>query len=273
VTTPGAPSIVSATATGTTTASLTFSAPASNGGATIESYTAISTPGSLTFILVQSGSGTFALSGLNPDVEYSFTVRAFNSVGASTSSAASASIRTSRTAAQQQAIDDEARREAQRLNEARVKACRLNADGELLAKKEISEYRLMECDMPISKVESFYAALNEVLAIDSSTTTIFSQYNANSTITFIFNKHAFIEKITSPSPINVHAHQMVSYQIIPAQTIQKSLNFSKVIALPVDKRDSMSKFMTIFTLQTIISEARMQLVELISGSKQIPSGK
>lgn len=273
VTTPGAPSIVGAIATGTTTASLVFSAPASNGGATIESYTAISTPSSLTFILVQSGSGTFLLSGLNPDVEYSFTVRAHNSVGVSAWSAASASIRTSRTAAQQQAIDDETRREAQRLNEVRVKACRSEADTELVAKKEISEYRLMQCEMPMSKVANFYAAVNEILVVDSSTVNIVSQYSNNPIITFIFNKHAFIEKITSPSPMNVYAHQMVSYQIIPAQTIQKSLNFSKVIALPVDKRDSMSKFMTIFTLQTIISEARKQLVELISGSKQIASGK
>ncbi|CAN2169579.1 Fibronectin type III [Candidatus Nanopelagicaceae bacterium] len=265
VTVPGAPSIVSATTTGTSTATLVFSAPASSGGATIESYTAMSTPGSLTFVLVQAGSGTIMITGLDPDVEYSFTVRAFNSAGPSAWSAASASIRTSRTAAQQQAADYAAQKEAERLHAERVDACRWKADNELLGKKEITEYRLMECEMPMKKVESFYSALNEVLAIDSSTTFIFTQYKINPTITFIFDKYAFIDKVTSPAPVNVYARQMVSFQLIPASTPQKTLIFSKTMALPVDKRDTIGKIQTIFELQTIIAEARKRLVELTIG--------
>jgi len=265
VTSPGAPTIGTATATGTTTASLTFSAPASNGGATIESYTAMSTPGSLTFILVQAGSGTFSITGLDSDVEYTFIVRAFNSAGASAWSAASVSVRTSRTTEQQKAADFAAQKEAERLAAERVEACRWKADNELLGKKEITEYRLMECAMPMKKVASFYSALGEVLAIDSSTTFIFTQYKINPTITFIFDKYAFIEKITSPAPVNVYARQMVSFQLIPAQTPQKTLSFSKVMALPVDRRDTIGKIQTIFELQTIIAEARKRLVELTTG--------
>jgi len=225
----------------------------------------MSTPGSLTFVLVQAGSGTFLITGLNSDVEYTFVVRAFNSAGASAWSAASASIRTSRTAEQQAAADVAAQKEAERLHAEQVQACRWKADTELLGKKEITEYRLMECEMPIAKQSSFYAALNEILAIDSSTTFIFTQYKINPTITTIFDKFAFIDKITGPAPVNVYARQMVSFQLIPANTPQKTLIFSKTMALPVDKRDTIGKIQTIFELQTIIAEARKRLVELTTG--------
>jgi hypothetical protein len=202
---------------------------------------------------VQSGSGTFLITGLDPDVEYTFTIRAFNAVGASAWSAPSASIRTSRTAAQQQAADLAAQKEAERLHAERVNACRWKADNELLGKKEITEYRLMECEMPIAKVSSFNSALEEILVIDSSTTFIFTQYKINPVITNIFDKYAYIEKVTSPAPVNVYARQMVSFQLIPANTPQKTLTFSKVIALPVERRDTIGKIQTIFELQTIIA--------------------
>ena len=47
-TVPGVPIIGKATATGTTTVSVSFTQPVSNGGATITSYTVTSSPGGLT---------------------------------------------------------------------------------------------------------------------------------------------------------------------------------------------------------------------------------
>ncbi len=231
----------------------------------------MTTPGSLTFVLIQAGSGTVLITGLNPDAEYTFTIRAHNSAGASVWSTASASIRTSRTTEQQRAADLAAQKESERLHAERVNACRWKADNELLGKKEISEYRLMECEMPMKKVDNFYSALDEFLAIDSSTTFIFTQYKINPTLTFVFDKYAFVEKITSPTPVNVYARQMVSFQLIPAQTPQKTLSFSKVMALPVDKRDTIGKIQTIIELQTIIAEARKRLVELTTGIPQSAS--
>jgi chitodextrinase len=271
VTAPGAPTIGTATATGTTTASLTFSAPAFNGGATIDSYTATSSPGGIVIVLTQSGSGTFTITGLTAATTYTFTVKAYNSAGASSASGSSNSVTTNaaaKTAAEIAAEEEAARREAERLAAQRVEACRWKADTELLGKKEITEYRLMECEMPMKKVASFYSALGDVLAIDSSTTFIFTQYKINPTITFIFDKYAFIEKITGPAPVNVYARQMVSFQLIPAQNPQKTLSFSKVMALPVDRRDTIGKIQTIFELQTIIAEARKRLVELTTGVTQ-----
>jgi hypothetical protein len=91
LTVPGTPTIGTATA-GDTTASVPFTAPGSNGGATITSYTATSTPGSITGTLTQAGSGTISVTGLTDGTAYTFTVHATNSQGNSTESSASNSV-------------------------------------------------------------------------------------------------------------------------------------------------------------------------------------
>ena len=86
---PGAPTIGTATATGSTTATVSFSAPADNGGATITNYV-VSGGG--------SGSGAsspISVTGLSAATSYTFTVTATNSAGTSASSSASNSITTS----------------------------------------------------------------------------------------------------------------------------------------------------------------------------------
>jgi len=93
-TAPGAPTSVIATSTGATTANVSFTAPASNGGATITSYTATSSPGGITGSISQAGSGTIAMTGLTAGTAYTFTVKARNSVGDSAASSPSNSTTT-----------------------------------------------------------------------------------------------------------------------------------------------------------------------------------
>ncbi|MDD4843494.1 MAG: fibronectin type III domain-containing protein [Anaerotignum sp.] len=85
---PGAPTAVTATA-GNTSASVSFTAPASNGGTSITGYTVTSSPGGLT------GTGAASpimVTGLTNGTAYTFTVTATNSVGTGAASTASSSV-------------------------------------------------------------------------------------------------------------------------------------------------------------------------------------
>ena len=90
----GAPSSVVATATGKRTATVSFAAPASNGGSAITSYTATSTPGGLTQTLTQATGGTFNFDGLQPGTAYTFAVTATNAIGTSTATTSNSVITT-----------------------------------------------------------------------------------------------------------------------------------------------------------------------------------
>jgi uncharacterized protein (TIGR02145 family) len=88
---PGAPTIGTATA-GDGEASVSFTAPASDGGATIISYTATSSPGGITGTITQAGSGAITVTGLTNGTAYTFSVTATNAIGTGAASAASNSV-------------------------------------------------------------------------------------------------------------------------------------------------------------------------------------
>src|SRR5204862_4437812 len=84
----GAPTIGTATA-GNAQASVTFTAPASNGGSAITGYTATASPGGLT------GTGAaspIVVAGLTNGIAYTFTVTATNVAGTGAASATSNSV-------------------------------------------------------------------------------------------------------------------------------------------------------------------------------------
>ena len=85
---PGAPTIGTATA-GDTQASVTFTAPASNGGASITDYTVTSNPDGLTGT---GSSSPITVVGLTNGQAYIFTVTAINAVGPGSASSDSNSI-------------------------------------------------------------------------------------------------------------------------------------------------------------------------------------
>jgi hypothetical protein len=87
---PAAPTIGTATLVGND-ASVTFTAPTTNNGSTVTSYTVTSSPGSIT---ATGSSSPILVTGLNGNTSYTFTVKATNTVGAGPSSAASNSITT-----------------------------------------------------------------------------------------------------------------------------------------------------------------------------------
>ncbi len=87
-TAPGAPTTVTATG-GNTTASVSFTTPASDGGSAILDYTVTSTPSGITATLA---SGPITVSGLTNGTAYTFAVTARNAIGSSVASAASNSV-------------------------------------------------------------------------------------------------------------------------------------------------------------------------------------
>ena len=91
VTAPDAPGIGTATG-GDAQATVSFTAPSSNGGSAITSYTATSSPGDFTGTISQSGSGSITVTGLTNGTAYTFTVTATNAIGISSASAASNSV-------------------------------------------------------------------------------------------------------------------------------------------------------------------------------------
>jgi hypothetical protein len=91
ITIPDAPIIGTAT-TGSEQATVSFTAPSSDGGSAITSYTAISSPGGITGTISQSGSGSIIVSGLTNGTAYTFTVTATNAIGTSAASDASNSV-------------------------------------------------------------------------------------------------------------------------------------------------------------------------------------
>jgi Fibronectin type III domain/Zinc carboxypeptidase len=86
---PTAPSTVTATA-GDSTASLSWTPPASDGGSPISGYTVTSSP--ISAGCVTTGARTCTITGLSNGTAYTFTVTATNTAGTSPASAASAAV-------------------------------------------------------------------------------------------------------------------------------------------------------------------------------------
>jgi hypothetical protein len=87
-TVPSAPAAPTA-AGGNAQATVTFAPPASNGGSAITSFTVTSTPDGIT---ASGGASPIVVPGLTNGTPYTFTVAAFNGVGAGPASAASNSV-------------------------------------------------------------------------------------------------------------------------------------------------------------------------------------
>ncbi|MCX7171726.1 MAG: fibronectin type III domain-containing protein, partial [Proteobacteria bacterium] len=86
-TAPGTPTTVTASA-GNAQATVSFIAPASNGGSAITAYTVTSSPGGL---IAKGAASPLTVTGLTNGTAYTFTVKATNAVGDSAASAASIS--------------------------------------------------------------------------------------------------------------------------------------------------------------------------------------
>lgn len=91
---PDSPNIGTASATSSTSASVSYTAPSWTGGRTITRYTAISTVGNISGYVNTAASGTISVTGLQSNSSYSFQVFATTVQGNSSLSSASNTITT-----------------------------------------------------------------------------------------------------------------------------------------------------------------------------------
>ena len=91
---PAAPAISSVSLSASTSVTVAYTAPADDGGAAITSYTAVSTPGSISATVNTAASGNIVVTGLSTASSYYFYVYATNSIGAGANSSTSSYVAT-----------------------------------------------------------------------------------------------------------------------------------------------------------------------------------
>ena len=242
-TAPDAPTIGTATALSPTSASISFTAPASNGGATIETYTATSTPGSFTGQLLQAGSGSITVTGLTSSTAYTFTVTASNSAGTSSASSASTSItipasdeELAEQAAQATAARDAAARAASAAAAVRREAEKKSARSEILDKFRSSEKATIEtfnqAEIAGITKENIEAASAEILALPDKSRSDITQ------VLEIARKYEVVGKIASEQVSTVYSSELIEVGLISAESKHKATLTAALRKLPAPLRSS-----------------------------------
>ena len=267
LTVPGAPTIGTATAVNPTSATITFAAPASNGGATIETYTATSTPGSITGRVFQSGSGTITISGLSPSTSYTFVVTARNSVGTSSTSGASSAITTPADAQQI---------EAQRIASERLAAAQREAE------KTSARTLILDLFKKLQKVnlETFITA--QIFGVTDRNTNEFhaeifalpqSSFQNITEVQRVARKYEVLGMVSSDRVISVYSTSLIEIGLIPEGSKHKAALTAAIKKLPVSDRSSYAAIKVVVDTEMAEIQARKdRLAAILSRIKSRRNG-
>ncbi len=231
-TAPGAPTIGSATALSPTSVSITFTAPANNGGATIETYTATSTPGSITGRVFQSGSGSITITGLTSSTAYTFRVTAANSAGTSSASGATASITTPPSESERTAAALAAEKAAVAKREAEKQEARAEIKNSLVTSKVISLEMFTQAEISGITAENIAEVQNEIAALPQ-----ISRADLNQVLK-IARKYEVVGKIASNQVATVLPVTLIEIGLIPEDSKYKAAITSTIKKLPASDRSS-----------------------------------
>lgn len=269
-TAPTAPTIVSATAISPTSASISFTAPTSNGGATIETYTATSTPGSITGRLLQSGSGSITVTGLTSSTAYTFSVTAANSAGTSSASSASVSITT--PASDAEVAAQVAARAAAAL------AAQKAAEAKREAEKQAARTEIWDClsDSRTITINNFSDAeiygvtkknydlviqdINYKIFDESDTALIESQSQTIFVVEQVVKKYVILDVMCYPGSFSQFtANDLASVDLIPYKN--RNVITYNLRQLPLDQRDDYIKIENAINSEIVALEARKERLD------------
>jgi len=232
VTAPDAPTIGTATALSPTSASISFTAPTSNGGATIETYTATSTPGSITGRVLQSGSGSITVTGLTPSTAYTFTVTASNSVGTSSASSATASIKMPASQAEIDSAVLAAQKAAEIKREAEKQAARVDITNSVKSSKVVNLEMFTKAEIYGVTAENIAAVQAEIAALPQTSRADLSQ------VLKIARKYEVVGKIASDQFASVHSDSLIEIGLIPQGSKHKAALTAAIKKLPQTDRST-----------------------------------
>lgn len=276
-TAPDAPTIGTATAISPTSASISFTAPTNNGGATIETYTATSTPGSITGRLLQSGSGSVTITGLTSSTAYTFRITATNSAGTSIASSATISLTTPASDAElaAQAEADVAAREAAALAAKKAAEVKREADKQA-ARTEIWDC-LGESKSPtiiqfnqaeiygVTKKNYNYIIhdINVRIKDESSTAVIVDQISMIVEVEKVVQKYVVLDTICEGEKFqNVYANDLFINGIISNEN--KTLITYNLRQYPKYEKDNYEKISALIKVQeALVAERKQRLSNVL----------
>jgi len=258
---PAAPTIGTATALSPTSASISFSAPANNGGATIETYTATSTPGSLTGQLLQAGNGSITVTGLTPSTAYTFKVTASNSVGTSSQSSASVSI--TMPASDEELAEQAAAAAAQREADARAAIAAAEQRREFLKKSAresiVKEFKesgkttietFRQAEIAGITAENIAEVQEEILALSDEMRGDIAQ------VLKVARKYEVVGIIASDRVSTVYSNSLVEIGLIPQESANTSFLTYYVRKLPESERTNYAQIKAVIDSQMIKMQQR-----------------
>ena len=261
LTVPDAPTIGTATTISPTSASISFTAPTSNGGATIQNYTATSTPGSITGQLTQSGSGSITVSGLTASTAYTFRVTATNSVGISSPSSATNSI----TMPASQAEIDAAALAARKIADAKMELVKQVARLDILD----YYYKSIIPTFQLFNKAQFYSVTEFNLPYISNDIFAYPAYERNNIILIekVINKYMYLDIICSSERIdNIYSTSLSAVGLFPKAN-QTAIMYS-LRQLPLSERNSYIKITQAIDIQLkVIQIRKSRLLAIISHMK------
>ena len=226
-TAPDAPTIGTATALSPTSASISFTAPTSNGGATIETYTATSIPGSFTGQILQAGSGTITVTGLTASTAYTFTVTASNSAGTSSPSSASTSItmpasdeelaaQAAQAAAAREAAAQAASEAAATKRESEKKSARSEISNKFKGSEKVTIETFSQAEIAGITEDNIESLQNEILALSEESRSDIAQ------VIKVARKYEVVGKIASNQVSTVLPNTYIEIGLIPEDSKNKS---------------------------------------------------